>query len=1043
MRIFFAYIAVAVKFPGVWSTHSLNNLSPGCLPVTSSMTSHATPMDDVDRAAAAQSSSRPRRMEKAFWVVSLIILLSDGLFIFVNYTATQETLYENLARQGHQQEISFQLNLRDQGLHMQQFATYLANQPEIRDLFLAGKQAVEREGGGRGGEEAMRIRQELFDMVSPGWQKVTGNYQVRQLHFHLGPRDISFLRVHKPGKFGDDLSTIRHTITHAIEENRPTHGFESGRVYAGIRGVVPIRVEHPDGSVSVAGALETGSSFTQMLDVLEADIGASFSVLLTDQYFHHTHWPGFAAKLKQKNPMVDGWYIEGTADQAKIRSMLRDASVKAALGTRQPVITRVEGIDYSVYSFPFRDFLRAENPELDPIGMVVSWRDASAELAAADSSLRNNLMLGVIGFLIVESLLFSAWTLARRQLQRVIDRQLSELSEVNYALQHEVGLRMQSERQLKIHQSELEGVVENRTQTLTETVHALQTEVRQRQRIEGQLQRERDQARVTLRSIADGVITTDNQGVVEFINPAAEELTGWSLDDASQVALEEVFKSRDLEKAATPLVYQECLAGECDSHHGENTELTRRDGSTMTVEHSISPILDEHGQRQGLVLVFHDDTEARELASKLSHQASHDSLTGLINRRAVEHEVEVALKNSKHSKGEHAFLYIDLDQFKVVNDTSGHVAGDELLRQVAKLLQQHTRQSDCLARLGGDEFGLLLRNCPSRKAGELGEQLLHSLQSFRFVWNHKSFRVGASIGIAMIGAHSESVTSILSVADAACYLAKEKGRSRVQLSQPDDTELMVRQGEMNWVSRIQQALVEDRLVLFGQAIVPVSDQHEAPSHQEILVRMLDEQGELIAPNAFIPAAERYGMMHEVDRWIIERTFRLIGHARTNWPNEPVGRFSINLSGESMADRDILAFILEGLKKYQIDPQQICFEVTETAAISNLISAIDLMTELKNAGCQFALDDFGSGLSSFGYLKALPVDYLKIDGAFVKNLDTEPVDQVMVQAINSVGHAMNLKTIAEFVESESVLAELRRIGVDYAQGFGIGTPSVLF
>lgn len=982
-------------------------------------------------------------MEKAFWIVSLIILLSDGLFIFVNYQATQEVLYENLARQGRQQEVSFHLNLRDQGLHMQQFATYLANQPEIRSLFLAGKQAVEREGGGPGGEEAMRIRQQLFEMVSPGWQKVTGSYQVRQLHFHLGPGDTSFLRVHKPGKFGDDLSTIRHTITHAIRENRPTHGFESGRVYAGIRGVVPITVEHPDGDVSVAGALETGSSFTQMLQVLEADIGAAFSVLLTDRYFHQTHWPGFAAKLKQKNPMVDDWYIEGTSDQAKIRAMLKDASVTSAMGARQPVITRVAGVDYSVYSFPFRDFLRTERPELDPIGMVVSWRDATADLAAADNSLRNNLLLGLVGFLVVESLLFSAWTLARRQLQRVIDRQLSELSEVNYALQREVGLRMQSERRLKIHQDELKDVVEERTRTLTETVHALQGEVRQRQRIEAQLQRERDQARVTLRSIADGVITTDNQGVVEFLNPAAEQLTGWSLADARQLPLAEVFRARNLEIAGSPPVYQDCLQGECDSHHGENTELTRRDGSAITVEHSISPILDEHGKRQGLVLVFHDDTEARELASQLSYQASHDGLTGLINRRAVEHEIEAALQNSRQSGGEHAFLYIDLDQFKVVNDTSGHVAGDELLRQLAKLLQQHTRQSDCLARLGGDEFGLLLRNCPARKASELGEQLLHSLQGFRFVWNHKSFRVGASIGIAMIGAHSESVTSILSVADAACYLAKEKGRCRVQLSQPDDTELVVRQGEMNWVLRIQQALAEDRLVLFGQPIVPVNEQPGSPSHQEILVRMLDEQGALIAPNAFIPAAERYGLMHEVDRWIIERTFRLIGYARANWPDEPAGRFSINLSGETMADPGILTFILQGLKQHRIDPQQICFEVTETAAISNLISAIDLMTELKKVGCQFALDDFGSGLSSFGYLKALPVDYLKIDGAFVKNLDTEPVDQVMVQAINSVGHAMQLKTIAEFVESESVLAELRRIGVDYAQGYGVGTPSALF
>ena len=1006
------------------------------------MTTTAPTIDPALPSSPAAATTKRRKMERAFWIVSLIILLSDAVFIFVNYRATQKVLFDNLNVEGAQQETTFHLNLRNQGLHMQQFATYLANQPRVRELFLAGRLAVMQEGGGGGGERAAALRQELYDLISPGWQKVTGRYQVRQLHFHLGPGDTSFLRVHRPGKFGDDLSTIRHTITHAIRDNKPTHGFESGRVYAGIRGVVPITAEHADGVTEVVGALEAGSSFSHMLKVLEVDTGSSYSVLLTDSYFHNTHWPDFAAKLKQKNPMVDDWYIEGSSDQVTVRQMLRDPEVKAALGLRKAVVSHVNGTPFAVFSFPFRDFLRDVDTSQPPIGVVLTWQDASSAIAAAEDSLRTNVMLGVFGFVIIETLLFTAWTLARSQLQRVIDSQLSELSETNYTLQQEISLRMQTELKLKDHQAHLEKIVDQRTGKLRQTVDALQQEVEQRQNAEDALQRQRDLARVTLRSIADGVITTDTEGRVRYLNPAAEHLTGWRYADAVGRPIGVVFPARDMEHGGRPLSFDHCLAGACDQGHGENTELTRRNGELVTVEHSVSPIRDESSQQQGLVLVFHDDTETRELAVQLSYQASHDALTGLLNRRAVELELENALRSSQNSGDRHAFLYIDLDQFKVVNDTCGHVAGDQLLRQVGKLLQQRTRHSDCLARLGGDEFGLLLRDCPLEKSREIAEELLAALNTFRFVWQDRSFKIGASIGVALIENHSESVESILSMADSACYLAKEKGRSRVQLSLPDDAELIVRQGEMHWVSRIQQALADDRLVLFGQPIVPVDPDADEPPHHEILVRMLDEQGELIAPTAFIPAAERYGMMHDVDRWIIERTFRFIEQARKVWPNERAGTYSINLSGETMAHDDILAYIRELLERYAIDPRQICFEVTETAAIANLASAIDLMTALRKDGCRFALDDFGSGLSSFGYLRALPVDYLKIDGAFVRNLDSEPIDRVMVEAINNVGHAMNLKTIAEFVESEAVMRELQRLGIDYAQGYNIGRPSAL-
>lgn len=983
-------------------------------------------------------------MERAFWVVSIIIALSDAIFIYVNYVAGREALFENLAEQGAQQEITFHLNLRNQGLHMLQFATYLANQPEVRDLFIAGRNAVMQEGGGSGGARAAALRQQLYDQVSPGWQRLTGDYRVRQLHFHLGPGDTSFLRVHSPRKFGDDLAPIRHTITHAIRDNKTTHGFESGRVYAGIRGVVPISVEDPaSGRVEVVGALEAGSSFSHMLDLLRTDTGAAYGVLMTRDFFYKTHWPEFAARMVAKRPLVDDWFIEGTADDVQVRDLLADPQVRAVLGQRRPVISYLSGRPNAVYSFPFRDFLRLEDRDLAPIGNVLVWRDASAVLGLNAASLRNNLLLGAAGFLIVETLLFIAWRLARGRLQRVIDTKVAELSETNRRLEQEIDRRTQSERKLKNYQTHLEALVENRTRSLRDTVSALEREADNRLAVEQTLASERDRAQVTLRSIVDGVITADAECRVEYMNPSAEQLTGWSLDVARGRPLQAVFRARDMERGAQSLQFSGCLTGQCERHHGENTELTRRDGSRVTVEHSLAPIRDADGRHVGLVLVFHDDTEARELAVQLSYQASHDALTGLRNRRAIEHDLQEALTISRSDNVSHAFLYIDLDQFKVVNDTCGHVAGDELLRQIAKLLQQKTRQSDVLARLGGDEFGLLLRTCPLDQARKVADGLLQTLGSFVFVWEDRSFRIGASIGLIEINAELENVAAILSAADTACYLAKEKGRSRVHLYLPDDGEMQNRRGEMQWVSRLQLALEEDRFVLFSQPIVPIAPQRGYPVHQEVLVRMLDEEGELIAPTAFIPAAERYGIMTRIDAWIIDRTLQLIRHAERHWPNSDIGIFNINLSGETMADEGLLDFIREHFQRYRIDPRRICFEVTETAAIANMASAIDLMSELKRDGCSFALDDFGSGLSSFGYLKALPVDYLKIDGSFVRQLDSEEIDRVMVRAINEVGHAMQLKTIAEFVESDAIMDILRDMGVDYAQGFSIGRPTMLF
>jgi diguanylate cyclase (GGDEF)-like protein/PAS domain S-box-containing protein len=1001
-----------------------------------------TEVTRIDFQGRAPPATGPRACRKGWpglWLVSLVVLVSAALFVYINHLETQSAMREALANEGAQQEVIFALNLRNQGRHLQQFVSYLADQPEVRTLFLAGREAVAEEGGGAGGPRAAAIREALYRQVMPAWHQGRGEYRMRNLHFHLGPGDVSFLRVHEPSRFGDDLSDIRHTVVDAIRNNRSVQGYESGRAYAGVRGIAPITRQTIDGG-EVVGALEAGSDFDHILGTMDGETRASYAMLLTEDYLATTRWRALNERLEADNPLQHGLYIEGASDPLSVRHLLGQSEVREALGGRRPVISWFAGYPYAVYSFPFRDYRGTVDLGQEPVGMILTWRDASDVLAQTERSLRDNIMFGIFGFLVIETLLISAWSLVRRRLQTVIDGQTRELSETNRTLSGEIERRVESEQRLRDIQVHLEDTVERRTGSLRDTVDALKREMDYRQAAEVRLQHERDQAKITLHSIADGVITTDARGMVSYLNPAAETLTGWDIASAMRQPLSEVFHARDLQHGGRPFGYTGCLAGHCEHAHGENTELRRRDGLTVLVQHSVAPIRGIDGTIQGLVLIFHDDTEARRLARQLSYQATHDALTGLKNRRAIDGELKELLERAHDSDDLHAFVYIDLDQFKVVNDTSGHIAGDELLRQLGRMLQRKIRQSDSLGRLGGDEFGLLLRNCAPDKAREIAEGLRTAIRAFRFVWKDRTFQIGASLGIAMFDRHTESVEAIFTLADSACFMAKEKGRGRVQLALPGDKAVATRLGEMDWVTRIHQALADDRLVLFGQPIVGLSNDLSEPGHLEVLVRMIDEHGELIPPNAFIPAAERYGVMPDVDRWIIRRTFRLMSERRRDGEAKTV--YGINLSGETMTDDAILGFIEAEMARFEIDPGCICFEITETAAIANLVAAIELMTALKRFGCRFALDDFGSGLSSFGYLKTLPVDYLKIDGEFVRRLDTDAVDRVMVQAINSVGHAMQLKTIAEFVENDGVLRLLTGFGVDYAQGYGVGRPAPL-
>jgi len=425
----------------------------------------------------------------------------------------------------------------------------------------------------------------------------------------------------------------------------------------------------------------------------------------------------------------------------------------------------------------------------------------------------------------------------------------------------------------------------------------------------------------------------------------------------------------------------------------------------------------------------------QEYAVKLAYHASHDPLTNLVNRLEFEKRLALALHTAVNQGRQHVVMYLDLDQFKIVNDTCGHAAGDQLLRQVSALLKEQVREGDSLARLGGDEFGVLLENCPMQEAIGIADKLRQCIADFRFVSEAKSFSIGASVGVVHVADGMMSLTDILSAADAACYMAKDKGRNRVQLYRPHDSEVSMRKGEMEWVSRLQRALQEGRFVLYSQKIMSIGEQLPQKSHHELLVRMIDEHGKIVPPMAFIPAAERYSIMPMIDQWVVHNAFAAIS---TLGPD--CGTYAINISGASIGDERILEFVREQFRNFVMPPRSICFEITETAAIANFDKAARFFGEMKSLGCLFSLDDFGAGMSSFGYLKHLPVDFIKIDGSFVKDVAHDPVAVAMVRAINDVGHVMGKKTIGEFVDGEIVLGALREIGVDFAQGNWISPPS---
>ncbi|VAW83395.1 diguanylate cyclase/phosphodiesterase (GGDEF & EAL domains) with PAS/PAC sensor(s) [hydrothermal vent metagenome] len=552
---------------------------------------------------------------------------------------------------------------------------------------------------------------------------------------------------------------------------------------------------------------------------------------------------------------------------------------------------------------------------------------------------------------------------------------------------------------------------------------------------------EKRRAEVTLNSIAEGVITTDQNGKIRFMNPVAETLSGWTQYEATGRPIDDIIHLIDEQTGdSIPCAISGSLRSNQVERNLQGRMLVRKGGEEIAVAESAAPMHDAAGNIVGAVLVFDDVRQTRELTRQLSHQASHDALTGLLNRREFEHHLQQALESTRNNSACYALYYIDLDQFKIVNDTCGHTAGDELLRELGALLKRKLRDSDIIARLGGDEFGVLLQGCTMEDAEILAGEVRQAIRALHFVWDGKTFEIGASIGIVPLSASTQSVAEALSSADVACYAAKEQGRDRVHVSEPDDKELKRHRSEMRWVGRIREALNENRFTLYRQSVVPVNNSEQRSSHTEMLLRMLDKEGKIIPPGRFLGAAEQYGLMPDIDRWVIEHSLRWLADEIHHCHSTIT--MAVNLSGQSLTAHGFLSEVINLIRDSQVPPEQICFEITETAAIANFETALTFMRVLHEMGCRFALDDFGSGMSSFAYLKQLPVDYLKIDGSYVRDLMHDPVDRAMVEAVNQIGHAMGIKTIAEYVEDYAILGELAAIGVDFAQGYAIDKPQPL-
>jgi len=594
---------------------------------------------------------------------------------------------------------------------------------------------------------------------------------------------------------------------------------------------------------------------------------------------------------------------------------------------------------------------------------------------------------------------------------------------VNLELQNQITEKNLTQRALQTAKLELEQRILERTTEL-----ALSND---------RLYREKELFQVTLASIGDAVITTDAMDRITHLNPIAEIYTGWNSDKVHGIPIQEIFRVKDIINQniiENPLYIDLPPAGAGKSKKNLECILTRRDKHEFIIDYSVAPIRNHQNQIIGSVLIFRDVTEQRKLTEKLTYQATHDSLTGLLNRNEFEKRLRKILKSFRRYDV-HTLLFLDLDQFKIINDTCGHGAGDDLLRQVTALLNSKLRTRDTLARLGGDEFGIILEHCPEEEALQVANTLRELVQDFRFQWHDRTFSIGVSIGLYSINRANQILEDVLNAADNACRVAKNQGRNQVQIYHEEDFTAQDND-ETQWLPRIQNAIANQNLCLYFQPIVAISHSSNLKEHGEILVRLYGEKNQLILPNSFLPIAERYHQMVEIDRWVIKESLELIN---IRLKQQSRGMYVINLSAHALSNENFLDYVINHLNQQAFHPSNICFEITENIALADLQRVVTFIVALKNLGCRFSMDDFGGNLTSFSYLKNIPIDYLKINGQLIRNLRNDTVDRAMIESINHIAHHMKLETIAEWVEDIQTLQLLEEIGIDYVQGFGLAKP----
>jgi diguanylate cyclase (GGDEF)-like protein/PAS domain S-box-containing protein len=549
-------------------------------------------------------------------------------------------------------------------------------------------------------------------------------------------------------------------------------------------------------------------------------------------------------------------------------------------------------------------------------------------------------------------------------------------------------------------------------------------------------------AQLALDSLGEGLVTTDTNGRIDFINRVAEELIGLSRTDAMGTQLTEIVSfvdEHDRRPLADPV--RQCMASARRVSLGRRAlMLARATGQERSIELSAAPIVAERGEINGVAVVLHDVTELRGLARQMSYQASHDALTGLINKREFERRLAESIEASRGGTQTHIMCYLDLDRFKAVNDTCGHLAGDNMLREVASLLRDAVRDSDTVARLGGDEFGILLLSCPLQKARQIAGDICRSVNDYRFVWKDRIFSIGVSVGLVEVGRESGEIEDVMSAADSACYVAKQNDGSHVHVYSARDEAVARHSGEIQWLQRLQSALRDGLFELYAQPIVAAREGGADGPALEVLLRLRDESGRMAAPGEFMQAAERYRLMSLVDRWVVQTALSALASGVIRLPDGK--SVAINLSGQTLGDPSFLEFVVETLDRTGVSPSQVCFEVTENSVIGNLDLAQRFIGVLHGMGCQFALDDFGNDLGAFSNLKNLSMDYIKIDGTFMRDLSHDAVNQAMVAAIVRLARTLNFRLIAEQVEDGASLEMARGMGIDFAQGYVIGRPEPL-